>query len=266
MDEAALRADMIEGLEYRIGEPLGGSVLTALQRVPRGSFLDEDPYADRASDENGTRALAPETVARMLTALDADEGDEVLIVGAGVATPRRRSRRSPVRVTFTRSTSTDARSTPHARTSRRRGTTPSSSTAATARTVSPSTPPTTGSCWRRRWSSRRGRSGSSSPTAAGSSTRRGRRSRRSSRSNRPTPAVPARHRRTTRPPTLPEPRPPTLPEPRPPTLPEPRPPTLPKLRPPTLPVPRPTSYRRLRAGSAPSRRGSGPAQAQCSRR
>ncbi|WP_418281412.1 protein-L-isoaspartate O-methyltransferase family protein [Halorubrum sp. DTA98] len=84
MDEAALRADMIEGLEHRIGEPLGASVLTALQRVPRGTFVDDDPYADRASDEVGTRALAPATVARMLTALAADEGDEILIVGVGI--------------------------------------------------------------------------------------------------------------------------------------------------------------------------------------
>ena len=84
MDEAALRADMIEGLEHRIGEPLGASVLRALQRVPRETFVDEAPYADRASDEAGTRALAPATVARMLTALAAEEGDETLIVGAGI--------------------------------------------------------------------------------------------------------------------------------------------------------------------------------------
>ena len=84
MDKAALRADMIEGLEHQIGEPLGASVLGALQRVPRETFIDDAPYANRASDESGTRALAPATVARMLTALDAAEGDETLIVGAGI--------------------------------------------------------------------------------------------------------------------------------------------------------------------------------------
>ncbi|MWV65889.1 methyltransferase [Halorubrum sp. JWXQ-INN 858] len=84
MDEAALRADMIEGLEHQIGEPLGASVLTALQRVPREAFVDDAPHANRASDEGGTRALAPATVARMLTALNVDEGDDVLVVGAGI--------------------------------------------------------------------------------------------------------------------------------------------------------------------------------------
>ena len=84
MDEAALRTDMIEGLEHQLGEPLGASVLSALQQVPRGTFVDDNPYANRASDEGGTRALAPATVARMLTALDADEGDDVLVVGAGI--------------------------------------------------------------------------------------------------------------------------------------------------------------------------------------
>ncbi len=84
MDESALRADMIEGLEHQIGEPLGASVLTALQRVPRERFVEESPYANRASEQGGTRALAPATVARMLTALDARPDDRVLIVGAGI--------------------------------------------------------------------------------------------------------------------------------------------------------------------------------------
>jgi len=35
MDEASLRADMIEGLEHQIGETLDEPVLTALQRVSR---------------------------------------------------------------------------------------------------------------------------------------------------------------------------------------------------------------------------------------
>ncbi|OYR59387.1 protein-L-isoaspartate O-methyltransferase family protein [Halorubrum halodurans] len=84
MDEAALRTDMIEGLEHQLGEPLGASVLSALQTVPREAFVDDAPYANDASEEAGTRALAPATVARMLTALDAEEGDDVLVVGAGI--------------------------------------------------------------------------------------------------------------------------------------------------------------------------------------
>ncbi|EMA65172.1 protein-L-isoaspartate(D-aspartate) O-methyltransferase [Halorubrum aidingense JCM 13560] len=84
MDEASLRADMIEGLEHQIGEPLGASVLTALKRVPRDAFVDDAPYATGASSEADARALAPAIVVRLLTALAADEGDEVLVVGAGV--------------------------------------------------------------------------------------------------------------------------------------------------------------------------------------
>ena len=84
MDEAALRVDMIEGLEHQLGEPLEASVLTALQTVPREAFVDDTPYANAASEEAGTRALAPATVARLLTALDADAEDDVLVVGAGV--------------------------------------------------------------------------------------------------------------------------------------------------------------------------------------
>jgi protein-L-isoaspartate(D-aspartate) O-methyltransferase len=84
MDEASLRADMIEGLEHELGEPLGADVLTALQRVPREAFVDDSPYANAASDEAGTRVLAPATAVRLITALDAGEGDDVLVVGAGV--------------------------------------------------------------------------------------------------------------------------------------------------------------------------------------
>jgi protein-L-isoaspartate(D-aspartate) O-methyltransferase len=84
MDEASLRADMIEGLEHELGEPLGADVLTALQRIPRETFVDDSPYANAASDEAGTRVLAPATAVRLITALDVTEGDDVLVVGAGV--------------------------------------------------------------------------------------------------------------------------------------------------------------------------------------
>ncbi|WP_418284086.1 protein-L-isoaspartate O-methyltransferase family protein [Halorubrum sp. DTA46] len=84
MDEASIQVDMIEGLEHQLGEPLGASVLTALQRVPRDAFVDDAPHANGASEDAGTRVLAPETVVRLITALDVDEGDDVLVVGAGV--------------------------------------------------------------------------------------------------------------------------------------------------------------------------------------
>lgn len=84
MDPAALRDDMVDGLEHALGEPLGERVLTALRTVPRDEFVDESPHDNRESEIDGSRALSPATVARALTALDADEGDDVLVVGAGV--------------------------------------------------------------------------------------------------------------------------------------------------------------------------------------
>jgi len=84
MDEAALRADMIDGLEHQLGEPLGASVLNALQAVPRTAFIDDAPYANDASARVPVSALAPITVARLLEALAAEPGDDVLVVGAGV--------------------------------------------------------------------------------------------------------------------------------------------------------------------------------------
>ncbi|ELZ43855.1 protein-L-isoaspartate(D-aspartate) O-methyltransferase [Halorubrum californiense DSM 19288] len=81
MDDASLRADMIEGLEHQIGEPIEPPVLTALQRVPRDPFVDDLP---RTADGDDPHSLALPTLVRLLTALDAEEGDSVLIVGAGV--------------------------------------------------------------------------------------------------------------------------------------------------------------------------------------
>ncbi|WP_280535363.1 protein-L-isoaspartate O-methyltransferase [Halopenitus sp. POP-27] len=84
MDETTLRADMIERLEHRLDRPLDERVLTALQRVPRETFVSESPYDDRAGREHGTRTLAPSTVVRMIAALDPSPGEETLVVGAGV--------------------------------------------------------------------------------------------------------------------------------------------------------------------------------------
>lgn len=83
MDEASLRADMIEGLEHSIGEPIEPPVLTALQRVPRDPFVDDSPRGG-AVDGDDPHSLSLETVVRLVTALDAAEGDSVLVVGAGV--------------------------------------------------------------------------------------------------------------------------------------------------------------------------------------
>jgi len=86
MDEASLRADMIEGLEHQIGETLDEPVLAALQRVSRDPFVDDAPTAGRETGRSGDRdrSLELATVVRLISALDAAEDDEVLVVGAGV--------------------------------------------------------------------------------------------------------------------------------------------------------------------------------------
>lgn len=82
MDDASLRADMIEGLEHELGSPVEPPVLTALQRVPREPFVDDPSPNTDATDDAHSLSLA--AVVRLLTALDAEDGDEVLVVGAGV--------------------------------------------------------------------------------------------------------------------------------------------------------------------------------------
>jgi protein-L-isoaspartate(D-aspartate) O-methyltransferase len=84
MDEAALRAEMIESLQHQLGEPLAEPVVDAFHAVPREAFVSSSPYANSASEENGTEALAPATVARLLDALDPATGQETLVVGVGV--------------------------------------------------------------------------------------------------------------------------------------------------------------------------------------
>ncbi len=79
MDRQTLRADMVEGLEYSLEQPLSGSIVAALQTVPHHEFTD--PTAD---SDGGSQTLQPSLVARLLLALDADCGHETLIVGAGV--------------------------------------------------------------------------------------------------------------------------------------------------------------------------------------
>ena len=83
MDHATLRADMVDRLEHDLQQPLGPAVLDALGGVPRHEFVD-DAYEPGSDEVAGSRVLSPRTVARMVGALDASEGDETLVVGAGV--------------------------------------------------------------------------------------------------------------------------------------------------------------------------------------
>jgi protein-L-isoaspartate(D-aspartate) O-methyltransferase len=82
MDTAVLREDMVDGLEHTM--EVDEDVALAMRTVPRHEFVEEAPYHNRASEFEGTTALAPGLVARLLTALDVDGDDSVLVVGAGV--------------------------------------------------------------------------------------------------------------------------------------------------------------------------------------
>ncbi|MFD1511725.1 protein-L-isoaspartate O-methyltransferase family protein [Halomarina rubra] len=87
MDRAVLREDMVDSLEYDAkGVVRSEAVGLAMRDVPRHEFVeDEDAaYADRAFERYGTTVLAPSTAARLLEALSPSEGDDVLVVGAGV--------------------------------------------------------------------------------------------------------------------------------------------------------------------------------------
>ena len=84
MDPAVLREDMVDGLEHALQRPLGERVGVAMRTVPRHEFVAESPYDNRTGEQGGSRVLAPETVARMFDALDAEQGDSALVVGAGV--------------------------------------------------------------------------------------------------------------------------------------------------------------------------------------
>lgn len=83
-DPELLREDMLDGLEYVLEDPPSDAVREAMGAVPREEFVAEAPYANRTGEQGGTVVLAPGTVARLLDALDARPGDDVLVVGAGV--------------------------------------------------------------------------------------------------------------------------------------------------------------------------------------
>jgi len=87
MDPAVLREDMVDSLEHEAKRCVRSErVGIAMREVPREAFVDEErsAYADRSFEQLDTRVLAPSTAARLLEALDAREGDSVLVVGCGV--------------------------------------------------------------------------------------------------------------------------------------------------------------------------------------
>ncbi|SDR26145.1 protein-L-isoaspartate O-methyltransferase family protein [Natronobacterium texcoconense] len=87
MEPAVLRDDMVDGLTSPPKEVLEDeAVALAMRDAPRHEFLDDEraAYADREHDALGTRVLSPSTVARLFEALSIEDGDSVLIVGAGV--------------------------------------------------------------------------------------------------------------------------------------------------------------------------------------
>ncbi|AGB36074.1 protein-L-isoaspartate O-methyltransferase family protein [Natronococcus occultus] len=87
MDPAVLREDMVDGLESPTKVALDDeAVAIAMRDVPRHEFLEDDhaAYADRAHEVLETRVLAPSTVAQLFEALAIENGDDVLIVGAGI--------------------------------------------------------------------------------------------------------------------------------------------------------------------------------------
>jgi protein-L-isoaspartate(D-aspartate) O-methyltransferase len=87
MEPAVLRDDMVDSLEHESkGCVHSERVSVAMRAVPRHAFVADErgAYADRPFEHLGTRVLSPSTVGRLLEALDAREGDSVLVVGAGV--------------------------------------------------------------------------------------------------------------------------------------------------------------------------------------
>jgi protein-L-isoaspartate(D-aspartate) O-methyltransferase len=87
MDPAVLRDDMVEGLEHEAkGVVRSEAVSVAMRAVPRHDFLgdEREAYADRSHERLGTRVFSPSTVARLVEPLDVGEGDNVLVVGAGI--------------------------------------------------------------------------------------------------------------------------------------------------------------------------------------
>lgn len=87
MDFDVLRRDMVDSLEHDTkGAVSTPAISDALRAVPRHEFVPEGhrAYLDKSFEIEGSRILAPTTVARLLEALDPRPSSSVLIVGAGV--------------------------------------------------------------------------------------------------------------------------------------------------------------------------------------
>ncbi|WP_256297904.1 protein-L-isoaspartate O-methyltransferase family protein [Haloarchaeobius salinus] len=87
MEQAALRDDMVDSLEHDAKAVVeSDAVGLALREVPRHEFVPEEKraYSDQSHEHAGTRILSPSSVARLFEALRVEDGDAVLVVGAGV--------------------------------------------------------------------------------------------------------------------------------------------------------------------------------------
>lgn len=87
MDYAVLRDDMVDSLEHDTKAAVQTPrVADAMRSVPRHKFVGEGhrAYLDKAFEYRGSRVSAPSSVARLIEALHPTQGDDVLIVGAGV--------------------------------------------------------------------------------------------------------------------------------------------------------------------------------------
>ncbi|SEW10978.1 protein-L-isoaspartate O-methyltransferase family protein [Halobacterium jilantaiense] len=87
MEFAALRDEMVDSLLHDgAALPDARPADRAMRAVPRHEFVDAEhrAYTDQTFEHEGTRVLAPSTVARLVGALAPAEDDDVLVVGAGV--------------------------------------------------------------------------------------------------------------------------------------------------------------------------------------
>lgn len=86
MDNAVLREDMVDGLEFEAkGHVTSAELSVAMREVPRHHFIDgPGAYEDIQRRHRGTTVLSPSTVAELFEPLAIGPTDSVLVVGAGV--------------------------------------------------------------------------------------------------------------------------------------------------------------------------------------
>jgi len=88
MDVESLRDSMVSSLTHDSKALVQSEAIAdAMQTVERHTFLDQEAhrtYLDQSFEHRGSTVLAPSTVGRLLEALQAEAGDDVLVVGAGV--------------------------------------------------------------------------------------------------------------------------------------------------------------------------------------